>query len=93
MTKVFWLEPTGDMRTRLDPCDCGDAECRERTVEEPLYRRSDSGELTTLRDAPVGAMWDATWFNHDPAYTGADGICLVVRTPGGTWMVDSGPTR
>lgn len=88
--KVFWLEPTGEERTRdLGPCDCGEADCERRTSTEPLYRRSDTGEVVTLRDAPVGAMWDATWFNDQPAYTGPDGISLVVRTPGGSWMVDS----
>ncbi len=54
-----------------------------------LYRRSDTGELVTLGDAPVGAMWDATWMRRDDLRTGPDGITLVVRTPGGDWLVDA----
>jgi len=54
-----------------------------------LYRRSDNGELTTLKDAPVGAMWFAPWYL--PVYKGPDGNCLVVKTPGGDWLLD-GPT-
>lgn len=89
--KVFWLEPTGETHTRdLGPCDCGDPACqRSNTATEPIYRRSDTGELLTLREAPAGAMWDATWYDDRAEYTGADGITLVVRTPGGEWMVDS----
>lgn len=87
--KVFWLEPTGEETTRRVADDCGEPGCTCGTVTEPIYRRADTGELVTLGTAPVGAMWDATWFNDAAAYTGADGISLVVRTPGGTWMVDS----
>lgn len=61
---------------------------------QTLYRRSDTGELTTIREAPVGAMWYADWFlEHLPEgpafYRGPDGHCLVVKTPGGEWMVDA----
>jgi hypothetical protein len=54
-----------------------------------LYAGTPGGELHTIRRAPVGAMWDAFWHEGLPAYTGPDGIALVVRTPGGDWMVDS----
>jgi hypothetical protein len=54
-----------------------------------LYRRSDTCELTTLSAAPIGAMWDAHWMAHEDLRTGPDGITLVVRTPGGDWMVDA----
>jgi hypothetical protein len=70
--KVFWLEPTEQMRG-----------------ETKLYRRSDTGELVTLGDAPVGAMWDAHWMAHGDVRTGPDGITLAIRTPGGDWLVDS----
>jgi hypothetical protein len=55
-----------------------------------LYVRKDTGELTTLRDAPPGAMWDAEWL-HDiyPDRLGDDGKYLIVKTPGGDWAVDS----
>jgi len=89
-TKVFWLEPTEETRERVVECKCGKPDCaiNGSIAHEKLYRRSDTGDLMTLRDAPVGAMWDATWYDDDPAYTGADGITLVVRTPGGSWNVD-----
>lgn len=54
----------------------------------PLYRASHTGQLFTLSDAPVGAMWDASWFGG-PWACGPDGIHLVVKTPGGEWLVDA----
>lgn len=51
-----------------------------------LYRASHDSKLYTLDDVPVGAMWDAWWFDH---HKGPDGKCLVVKTPGGEWMIDS----
>lgn len=59
-----------------------------------LYRRSDTGELTAIHEAPAGAMWFADWWL--PRSAGPDGHCLVVKIPyrtdgSGTWdwMVDS----
>lgn len=88
---VFWLEETDQTRERVVTCDCGEPDCRINGTrsQEPLYRRSDTGGLVTLREAPVGALWDATWYDRRPDFTGADGISLVVRTPGGVWHVDS----
>jgi hypothetical protein len=57
---------------------------------ERLYRRPDTGELTTLREAPPGAMWDAYWMGD--SFRGRDGRCLVVKTPAGEWCVD-GPSN
>lgn len=55
-----------------------------------VHTRSDGCPACTLRDAPAGAMWDAFWM---PApRRGPDGLSLVVRTPGGDWMVD-GPSH
>lgn len=55
--------------------------------QELLYRRSDTGEETTLRDAPPGASWDAWWMPFGER--GADGIHLMVRCPNGRdWHVD-----
>lgn len=52
-----------------------------------LFRRSDSGELVTLGDAPPGAMWDAKW--APDTWKGPDGRKLVVRCPNGMdWYVD-----
>lgn len=57
-----------------------------------LYRRSDTGELTTLCAAPPGAMWDAIWYRSHGAggpWTGPDGLSLVVRLPNGSdWCPD-----
>lgn len=71
--RVFWLEPTDEISAVRD---------------EKLYRRSDTGELVSLADAPIGAMWDASWMASE-VRTGPDGITLVVRTPGGDWCVDA----
>lgn len=54
---------------------------------ERLYARADTGETMALHDAPVGAMWWATW---NTVQVGPDGRCLIVRLPGGRdWTVDS----
>lgn len=57
-----------------------------------IYRRVDTGEEMTLAAAPVGAVWNADWFiekRSEGFYVGPDGRCLVVKTPGGEWMIDS----
>jgi len=89
---------------RTDPrwpkkCSCGH---RFRATDEwqhnvdMLYRRTDTSELMTLREAPAGAMWNADWMVRDrqpgQPYVGVDGLCLCVRTPGGDWMID-GPSH
>lgn len=59
---------------------------RKSVICRDVYRRSDTGEETTLRDAAVGAMWFAPWNTHA---IGPDGRCLVVRCPDGhDWIVD-----
>lgn len=83
---------------RADPrwptrCSCGhvfrdDVEPWQLFVQQ-VYRRADSGEEMTLREAPPGAMWFATWYEDEPAYCGPDSRSLIVKTPGGDWMVDS----
>lgn len=53
-----------------------------------LMHRGDHGAMwTTLAEAPVGSMWYADWY----PWRGPDGHCLVVKTPGGEWIVD-GPS-
>lgn len=57
-----------------------------------IYRRVDTGEETTLADAPIGACWNAFWMveRDNPIWQGPDGRCLVVKCPDGhDWMVDS----
>ena len=73
-------------------CECGYefvAEDEYQDWWEPLYR-GDTGGLTTLRDAPPGAMWDAWWY----PWKGADGRSLVARCPNGhEWTIDSRATN
>lgn len=57
----------------------------------PLYRAADGREFP-LRDAPVGALWRATWLEEVPAkdWLGPDGQSWVVKLPGGSdWAIDS----
>jgi len=55
---------------------------------ELLYRRGDTGELTTLRSAPPGALWRSTWLEHQPHWCGPDGQSWHCKTPGGDWHID-----
>lgn len=63
---------------------------------EREMRRSDTGALTTIRDADPGAMWFADWLAE--AGAGADHTArragqahLIVKTPAGDWDID-GPS-
>jgi hypothetical protein len=62
----------------------------ERQVfTESIYRRSDNGMETTLRDAPVGAIWNASWLAGPAMWTGPDKQALMCRLPGGhDWHID-----
>lgn len=59
-----------------------------QNFHDSLYRRTDTGEILTLRDAPIGAMWDAWWYGRK----GPDGRSLMVKCPGDggshDWHVD-----
>jgi hypothetical protein len=61
------------------------------------YRRTDTGELTTIRDAPVGAMWLAPWLagHGSITYQGqrSGQPHLIVKTPRGDWDVDGPSTN
>jgi hypothetical protein len=88
-----WIEdkPRDDPRWPVT-CTCGFAfpeSAAWQTFQQMIWRREDTGEEFTLRDAPIGAMWDASWWHGHPQWVGADGRCLIVRTPGGDWMIDS----
>lgn len=74
-------------------CGCGYA-FRDDDVWQAnptmLYRRSDGGDLVTLDNAPVGAMWFAPWYSESPEWRGPDGQTLVVRVPPNhDWIIDS----
>ncbi len=57
--------------------------------ERAIWKRADTGEEMFLPDAPAGAMWYADWFdNHWNPQLGP-GKVLIVKTPGGDWIVDS----
>jgi hypothetical protein len=85
-------------------CACGYAFTDDdpwQLFEQSLYRRLDTGELVTLRDAPPGALWHADWMLRgldfsDPSgqpwhwWPGPDGLCLNVRLPDWSdWCIDS----
>lgn len=54
---------------------------------EAIYRRTETGEDTSIRDAGPGAMWDAWWMGD--LWRGPDGRCLVVKLPNGhDWTID-----
>jgi hypothetical protein len=75
-------------------CACGYvfADDERQLFCELIYRRVDTGEETTLRDAPVGAMWYSEW--QDRFYRPQLAHCLVVKLPDGTdWTVDSQATN
>jgi hypothetical protein len=56
-------------------------------VQDQLYRRGDTGQEMTLRDAAPGASWDAWWMPDN--WRGPDGIALMVKCPNGSdWHVD-----
>jgi len=71
-------------------CPCGRLFLlnERQTFTDRIYRRTDTGEEMTLRDAGPGAMWDADWMGD--FWKGPDGRCLVVKCPNGReWMIDS----
>jgi hypothetical protein len=71
-------------------CPCGyvfqeDDEWQRFTQQ--IYRRTDTNEEVTLQNVPVGAMWYADWL--DRMYVSQDEHVLMVKTPGGDWVIDS----
>lgn len=63
-------------------CSCGyqfQTEDAFQVFTELVYRRHDTGEEATLRDAPPGAMWDGWWLPE--SYREPDGLALVVKCP------------
>ncbi len=81
--------PHDDARWPL-ACGCGyrfTAEAEWQLFVDQIYHCAETGEDTTLRDARPGAMWYADWYHT--LWPGPDGHTLVVKTPGGDWIVDS----
>ena len=91
----------GDLHPHDDPrwptqCDCGytfEEKDDWQLFSRRLYRRSDNGQETTIHDAPVGACWNDDYKTetrtYPDFYIGEDGRCLVLKTPGGSWYIDS----
>lgn len=85
-------EYAGDSRWPAH-CTCGEpfhAGDERQVFTERIYRRMDTGDELTLRDAGPGAMWDAPWY----PWKGADGRSLVIVCPDGRqWSIDSRATN
>lgn len=97
--EIFALFPKYDPRWPRK-CACGFVFEPHHTWQystRKLYRRADTGELFVLRpprgaEAPLGAMWDANWYQEEPSpdrRVGPDGMSLHVMTPRGPWCVDA----
>jgi hypothetical protein len=76
-------------------CACGYAfkdTDRWQVFSEVIYERTDTGERLTLRNRPIGAMWDAWWYGpglgSDSNPAKPDALNLMVYCPGGEWYVD-----
>lgn len=65
-------------------CVCGyefQPKDERQLFSQHLYRRTDTGEEMTLRDASDGAMWEATWYSGVPSWCGDDGRAIICRVP------------
>ena len=70
---------------KCDDCDyVFKEEDHWQVFQELLYHRPGVDGEFTLRDPPVGAIWDCDWIPTK----GPDGRCLSIMTPGGAWMPD-----
>ncbi len=73
-------------------CSCGYVFTPDDKFQEchtRLYKRSDTGELTTISDAPVGALYDSGTFKDVDGYQrNGDGMSIICKTPAGEWMID-----
>lgn len=87
---------TPDAEDKKDPrwpkvCECGyvfKPTDEWQFFNEWEYKRTDSGEFTTLRSAPVGAIWRADWYEDMKEFCGTDGKSYVCKTPDGDWCID-----
>lgn len=74
-------------------CDCGfefRAEDPRQEGRTRLYKRNDTGALTTIEDAPVGAIYDAHHLHDYEGFTRhVTGMSLVLKTPAGEWHIDA----
>lgn len=86
-------EPPYDPLLWPRTCSCGYVfldEDSHQIFEDPLYRREDTGEIVSLRNAPPGAMYFADWYDDIVGHKGDDGRSLVVILPNGNpWQIDT----
>ncbi len=93
--------PAGDPRWPA-ACLCGQAFEDNQTSRggqmftHRIFVRSDNGELTTLQEAPAGALWYATWMKHDEDdlygwdWNNQIGSSLICKLPNDyEWNIDS----
>jgi hypothetical protein len=95
MIQCFWLEPTGEeVREELGTC----------TATYYPLRRTDTGEVYKhFQEAPPGAMMDCDYLKefalpeseakalsdeHIRIRKHPDGRVIMVKTPGGDWILD-----
>jgi hypothetical protein len=74
-------------------CDCGhvfsNTEKHEQLFSLDQYTCKDKpGQIFSIRNAPVGAIWRNTWYEDIPSYCGTDGKSYTVETPDGPWHID-----
>lgn len=82
---VYYPDLSLPWPTQCESCDYifQESDVRQRFVS-CLYKRQDTGEIMTLRDAPVGAMYYAAWLDECDSYPkGPDGRVLEVIVPNG----------
>lgn len=94
--------PIGDPRWPAK-CECGATFENSNVIERGgqmfvhrLQKRSDTGDLVTVHDAPAGAMWRAWWMQHEGRYWDWDNQNeppLMCKTPGGEWNIDGRATN
>ncbi|WP_036010803.1 hypothetical protein [Bradyrhizobium yuanmingense] len=94
-----WAPPRTDPRwpTKCDICGQPFNEREEfQEFANTIYVCKATGLRTTLREAPPGACWNASWIadRRDGqgcgSLIGPDGRCLVVKCPDGhDWMIDA----
>lgn len=96
---------SGDTHPHDDPrwpvtCDCGylfTPADQWQVFHQHEMRRTDTGTMTTLRDAPAGAMWWAPWmagFSESAMHKArGGGPHLILKTPAGDWDIDAPSTN
>lgn len=58
-----------------------------------LFRHPETGQLLSIPELPVGALWRAHWHEDSPRYVGPDGYALMCRLPNHhDWLID-GPSQ